>query len=42
MKKRIEETGSIIIGNTPDEFAQQIKDELAVYQRVVAQQKLSL
>ncbi|MBS0407836.1 MAG: tripartite tricarboxylate transporter substrate binding protein BugE [Proteobacteria bacterium] len=42
VKKRIEETGSIIIGNTPDEFAQQIKDELAVYQRVVAQQKLSL
>ena len=42
VKKRIEETGSIIIGNTPDEFTQQIKDELAVYQRVVAQQKLSL
>ncbi|MFO1181599.1 tripartite tricarboxylate transporter substrate binding protein BugE [Ottowia sp.] len=42
VKKRIEETGSLIIGNTPAEFAQQIKDELAVYQRVVAQQKLSL
>ncbi|WP_293224900.1 tripartite tricarboxylate transporter substrate binding protein BugE [Ottowia sp.] len=42
VKKRIEDTGSIVIGNSPQAFAQQIKDELAVYQRVVARQKLSL
>ena len=42
VKKRIEDTGSILIGNSPQAFAQQIKDELAVYQRVVARQKLSI
>ena len=42
VKKRIEDTGSLIIGNTPEQFAQQIKDEFAVYQQVVAKQKLSL
>ncbi len=42
VKKRIEDTGSIVIANTPQAFGQQIKDELAVYQRVVARQKLSL
>ncbi len=42
VKKRIEETGSFIIANTPDEFAKQIKDELAVYKQVVAKQKLTL
>ena len=36
------DTGSLIIGNTPEQFAQQIKDEFAVYQQVVAKQKLSL
>ena len=42
VKKRIEDTGSLIIGNTHEQFAQQIKDEFAVYQQVVAKQKLSL
>lgn len=42
VRKRIEDTGSIVIANTAQEFAQQIKDELAVYQQVVARQKLSL
>ena len=42
VKKRIEETGSFLIANTPEQFAQQIKDELAVYQQVVATQKLTL
>ncbi len=42
VKKRIEDTGSLVIGNTPEQFAQQIKDELAVYKQVVAKQKLKL
>ncbi len=42
VKKRIEETGSLVIGNTPEQFAAQIADEFAVYKRVVAAQKLTL
>jgi tripartite-type tricarboxylate transporter receptor subunit TctC len=42
VKKRIEDTGSIIIANTPDQFAAQIKAELDVYKQVVATQKLKL
>src|SRR5438477_5001226 len=34
VKKRIEETGSIIVANTPDEFAAQIRAEFAVYKKV--------
>lgn len=42
VKKRIEDTGSFVIANTPEQFAQQIKDELAVYKQVVTKQKLTL
>lgn len=42
VKKRIEDTGSIIIANTPEQFAAQIAAELDIYKKVVAQQKLKL
>jgi tripartite-type tricarboxylate transporter receptor subunit TctC len=42
VRKRIEDTGSFIIGNTPEQFKAQIKAEFEVYKRVVNQQKLSL
>ena len=42
VKKRIEDTGSIVVGNTPEQFAEQIKAELSVYKDVVAKQKLTL
>jgi tripartite-type tricarboxylate transporter receptor subunit TctC len=42
VRKRIEDTGSLVIGNSPEEFAAQIKAEFEVYRQVVTQQKLSL
>ncbi|QIL69762.1 tripartite tricarboxylate transporter substrate binding protein BugE [Diaphorobacter sp. HDW4B] len=42
VRKRIEDTGSIIVANTPDQFAQQIKAEFDVYKDVVKKQKLTL
>ncbi len=42
VRKRIEDTGSVVIGNTPAQFAQQMADELVVYKKVVDQQKLKL
>jgi len=42
VKKRIEDTGSIVVANSPDEFAAQIKAEYDVYKKVVQAAKLSL
>ena len=42
VKKRIEETGSLIVANSPAEFAAQIAAEFEVYKKVVALQKLTL
>lgn len=42
VKKRIEETGSIINVNGPEAFAKEIKAEYTVYKEVVAKQKLQL
>ena len=42
VKKRIEETGSLIVANTPEQFAAQIAAEFAIYKKVVALQKLTL
>ena len=42
VRKRIEDTGSLMILNTPEEFARQIRAEFDVYKDVVAKQKLSL
>lgn len=40
--KHIEDTGSLVIGNTPEQFAEQIKNEFAIYRNVVATQQLTL
>ncbi len=42
VRKRIEDTGSVVVGNTPEQFAQQMKEELAVYRKVVDTAKLKL
>lgn len=42
VRRRIEDTGSIIVGNTPDEFSAQIKAEFEIYKNVVAKQNLKL
>ena len=42
VRKRIEDTGSLIVANTPEQFAAQMKAEFEVYRRVVIEQKLSL
>ena len=42
VRKRIEDTGSLIVANTPEQFAAQIKAEYEVYKRVVTEQKLTL
>ncbi len=41
-RKKIEETGSIIIANSPEQFAAQIKAEFEIYKDVVVKQKLKL
>ena len=42
VRKRIEDTGSLIVANTPEQFAAQIKAEYEVYKQVVVKQKLKL
>jgi tripartite-type tricarboxylate transporter receptor subunit TctC len=42
VRKRIEDTGSLLVLNTPDQFKEQIRAEFDVYKQVVARQKLSL
>jgi tripartite-type tricarboxylate transporter receptor subunit TctC len=42
VRKRIEDTGSLMVLNSPDEFAAQIRAEFDVYKKVVAAQKLTL
>jgi hypothetical protein len=42
VRKRIEDTGSLIVANTPEQFQAQIKAECDIYKKVVESQKLSL
>ncbi|MDO8385062.1 MAG: tripartite tricarboxylate transporter substrate binding protein BugE [Polaromonas sp.] len=42
VRKRIEDTGSIIVGNTPEQFTAQIKAEYEVYKKVVTSAGLKL
>lgn len=42
VKKRIEDTGSLIIANTPEQFGEQIRNEFAIYKDVVKKQNLTL
>jgi tripartite-type tricarboxylate transporter receptor subunit TctC len=42
VRKRIEDTGSLIVGNTPEQFTAQIKAEFDVYKDVVVKQNLKI
>lgn len=42
VRKRIEDTGSLIIANSPAQFSEQIRAEFDVYKKVVSEQKLKL
>jgi len=42
VRKRIEDTGSLMVLNSPEQFAAQISAEFEVYKKVVADQKLKL
>jgi tripartite-type tricarboxylate transporter receptor subunit TctC len=42
VRKRIEDTGSLVLGNTPEQFTAQIAAEFEVYKKVVDAQKLKL
>jgi tripartite-type tricarboxylate transporter receptor subunit TctC len=42
VRKRIEDTGSLVVANTPEQFAAQIKAEFEIYKKVVDSQNLKL
>ena len=42
VRKRIEDTGSLIVADTPEKFAQEIKAEYTAYKTVVDKQKLTM
>ena len=42
VRKRIEDTGSLVVGNTPEQFATQIAAEFDVYKQVVLKQNLKI
>lgn len=42
VKKRIEDTGSLVVGNTPEQFASQIAAEFSVYKDGVVKQNLQM
>ena len=42
VRKRIEDTGSLIVADTPAKFAQEIKAEYTAYKNVVDKQKLTM
>lgn len=42
MRTRIENTSSIIVANTSEQFAAQIKSEFETYRKVVSDRKLKL
>jgi tripartite-type tricarboxylate transporter receptor subunit TctC len=42
VRKRIEDTGSLIVANTPEQFAAQMKAEFEVYKKVVDSAGLKL
>jgi len=42
VKKRIEDTGALVVANTPEQFGAQIRAEYEVYKKVVESQKLKL
>lgn len=42
VRKRIEDTGSLVLASTPEDFANQIKSEYEIYQKVVKERQLAL
>ncbi|MNU00573.1 hypothetical protein D3C72_2437360 [compost metagenome] len=42
VRKRVEDTGSIVVANSPEQFAQQIRAEYEVYKAVVQSAGLTL
>ena len=42
VRRRIEDTGSLVVGRSPEQFARQIRAEYEIYKKVVMQQTLTL